>query len=99
MTDTLENRERALAKQSGSDACRSGSGLNQPVEFQLTLLRASALRQADRAIFLLKEVQGCTFAEIAAILGISIDTAQARFERARREFMHLGDSDARERKQ
>jgi DNA-directed RNA polymerase specialized sigma24 family protein len=71
----------------------------QPGAFQLTFLRALELPKTSREVFLLKEIQGYTFAEIAAILGISIDAACARWDRARREFMHLGDSDAMERAQ
>jgi RNA polymerase sigma factor (sigma-70 family) len=78
---------------------RSASGLEQPGVFQLTLLRALELRKTDREIFLLKEIQRYTLAEIAAILGISIDTARVRWKRARREFMRLGDSGANERAQ
>jgi DNA-directed RNA polymerase specialized sigma24 family protein len=74
-------------------------GLEKPGAFQLTLLRALELPKAYREVFLLREIQGYTFAEIAAILGISIDTALVRWKRARREFMHLGDSDAKERAQ
>jgi DNA-directed RNA polymerase specialized sigma24 family protein len=47
-------------------------------------------------VFLLKEIQGHGLAEIAAILGISIDTALVRLKRARREIGHLGDSGAME---
>jgi len=72
------------------------STLAKPGVFQLTLLRALELPRADREVFLLKEIQGYTLAEIAAILGISIDTALVRWKRARREFVHLGDSDAPE---
>ena len=56
------------------------------------LLRAFELVKADRDVFLLKEIQGHTLSEIAAILGISIATAQLRLKRARREMGHLGHS-------
>ena len=76
---------------------KPAQGLEKPGVFQLTLLRALELLKAYREVFLLKEIQGYTLAEIAAILGISIDAAGARWERARRELVHLGDSDAIER--
>jgi len=70
--------------------------MEKPGAFQLSILRALDLPKAYRDVFLLKEIQGHTFAEIAAILGISIDTALVRLKRARREIGHLGDSDAME---
>src|ERR1700692_1533766 len=60
------------------------AGMERPGTFQLTLLRAFGLSKAYRDVFLLKEIQGHTLAEIAAILGISIDTALVRWQRARR---------------
>ena len=72
------------------------SGMEQPEVFQLTLLRAFGLSKAYRDVFLLKDIQGYTLAEIAAILGISIDTALVRLKRARREIGHWDDSDATE---
>lgn len=70
-----------------------------PGAFQCMLLRAVELPKHDRDVFWLKEVQGHTLAQIAAILGISIDTAWLRLQRARREIGHLGDSDAMEHAQ
>ncbi len=70
--------------------------MEEPGAFQCTLLRAFELSKSYRDVFLLKEVQGCTLAEIAAILGISSDTALARLQRARREIGQLKDSDATE---
>ena len=71
---------------------------DSPGAFQCLILRAFGLRKGYRDVFLLKEIQGHTLVEIAAILGISIDTALARWQSARREIGHLGDSEARERK-
>ncbi len=71
-----------------------GSGVEQPGAFQLTLLRAFGLSKAYRDVFLLKDIQGHTLAEIAAMLGISIDTALVRLQSARREIGHWDDSDA-----
>lgn len=76
---------------------RPAPELEKPGAFQLTLLQALELRQEYREVFLLKEVQGHTLAEIAAMLGISMETALVRWKRARREFMHLGDSGPMER--
>ena len=54
------------------------SGMEEPGAFQCTLLRAFELPKAYREVFLLKEIQGHTLEEIAAILGIRIDTAGMR---------------------
>ena len=75
---------------------KPSSGMEQPGVFQCILLRALELPKAYRDVFLLKEIQGHSLAEIAAILGISIDTALVRLGRARRAIGHLDDSDARE---
>jgi DNA-directed RNA polymerase specialized sigma24 family protein len=71
-------------------------GLEGPGAFQCAILRAFELPEGYRDVFLLKEIQGHTLAEIAAILGISIDTALARLKIARREIGRPGDSDAME---
>jgi len=73
--------------------------MEEPGAFQRLLLRAFELPKDYRDVLLLKEIQGHTLAEIAAILGISIDTALVRLMRARREIGQLGDSEAVERGQ
>ena len=78
---------------------RDVAGFDRPGAFQCTILRALELPRDHREVFLLKDVQGHTLTEIAAILGISIETARVRLNRARREIGHLGDSDAVERAQ
>ncbi|PYX66790.1 MAG: hypothetical protein DMG78_28635 [Acidobacteria bacterium] len=91
---TTRTRERS-APQAYSLRCRKpASGLQRPGAFQCTILRALELPKAHREVFLLKEIQGHTLTEIAAFLGISIDTARVRWKRARREIGHLGDSGA-----
>jgi DNA-directed RNA polymerase specialized sigma24 family protein len=72
------------------------SAMDKPGAFQCTILRAFELPQGYRDVFLLKEIQGYTLAEIAAILGITIDTALARWKAARCEVGHPGDSVAME---
>ncbi len=69
-------------------------GLEEPGAFQCAILRAFELPEGYRDVFLLKEIQGYTLAEIAVILGINIDTVLARLKVARREIGHSGDSDA-----
>jgi DNA-directed RNA polymerase specialized sigma24 family protein len=87
-------RGRFVSHSSSTRVRKPVSPREQPGSFQLTLLRAFGLSKAYRDVFLLKEIQGHTLAEIAAILGISIDTALVRLKRARREIDHWDDSDA-----
>ena len=87
-------RERSVTHACSSRTRRPVSGLRRPGAFQCTILRALELPKAHREVFLLKEIQGHTLTEIAAFLGISIDTARVRWKRARREIGALGDSGA-----
>ena len=75
---------------------RAVAGFDGPGAFQCTILRALELPKDHREVFLLKAIPGHTLREIAAILGVSIDTARVTLKRARREIGHLGDSDATE---
>ncbi|MGA8271313.1 MAG: sigma factor-like helix-turn-helix DNA-binding protein [Candidatus Sulfotelmatobacter sp.] len=54
------------------------------------------MSKAYRDVFLLKEIQGYTLAEIASTLGISIDKAIVRLRRAHREIGHMPSSGATE---
>jgi len=87
-------RGRFVQQKSFPGVQKAASRMDQPGSFQLTLLRAYGLSKVYRDVFLLKEIQGHTLAEIAAKLGISIDTAMVRLQRARREIGHWDDSDA-----
>ena len=82
-----------------SRARRPVSGLQRQGAFQCTIHRALELPKAHREVFLLKEIQGHTLTEIAAFLGITIDTARLRWKRARREIGLVGDSGAMGRAQ
>jgi RNA polymerase sigma factor (sigma-70 family) len=73
--------------------------LDLPGAFQCTILRALELPKPHRDVFLLKDIQGHTLQEIAAILGISIETARVRLERARHEIGYPADPDASGRAQ
>lgn len=68
--------------------------MEAPGAFQLMLLRALELPKTYRDVFLLKEVQGHTLAEISTILGITAETALLRLRRARREVGRLDYFDA-----
>lgn len=65
-----------------------------PGAFQCMLLKAFELSRPYRDVFLLKEMQGHSLAEISSILGISIDAVSIRLKRAHRAIGPLGDSDA-----
>jgi DNA-directed RNA polymerase specialized sigma24 family protein len=73
--------------------------IEEPGAFQRMVLRALELPKIYREVLLMKEIQGHSLAEIAASLGISIDTAVARLKHARREIGQLGDSGAMEHSQ
>lgn len=72
----------------------SVSGFEQPGAFQCAILRALELPKAHREVLLLKDIQGHSLMEIAAILGISIETARARLKRARLEIGLMADPQA-----
>ena len=78
---------------------KAASRLDQPGAFQCAILRALELPKAHRDVFLLREIQGHTLEEIAAILGITLETARVRLLRARRGIGCLWDSDAMGRAQ
>lgn len=90
-------RHRSMSHDSSLPAAKRLSKSEQPGVFQCTILRAFDLPKAHRDVFLLKDIQGYTLQEVATILGISIDTALARLNRARRDIGHIEDSDATER--
>lgn len=90
-------RSRSLTHSWPSHARRPVPGLESPGAFQCAVLRAFELPKRYRDVFLLKEIQGYKLAEIAAILGISIDTAVGRLKSAHREIGHLGNSQNTER--
>jgi len=75
---------------------QTASGMEKPGAFQRSLLRVFQLPQAWREVFLLKQIQGFTLQETAAILGISLDAAWIRLQRARREINRLESAEASE---
>lgn len=60
-------------------------GEDAGLTFQLRMLRAFLLPPAWRDVFVLKEIQGYTLPEVAAVLGISKDEVKRNLRRARRE--------------
>ncbi len=87
-------RERSMTYGCSLRNRKPAAGLEQPGAFQCTILRALELPKPHREVFLLKDIQGHTLTEIAAILGISIETARVRLLRARREIGSLEHSGA-----
>ena len=73
--------------------------MHEPGAFQCALLRAFQLPQAYREVYLLKDIQGLGLTEIAAILGISVGTVEARLKWARQEVDSSGNSGTIERVQ
>jgi len=85
-------RSRSVTHPVPPHARRPVPGLEGPGAFQCAVLRAFELPKRYRDVFLLKEIQGYKLTEIAAFLGISIDTALVRLKGAHREIGHLGDT-------
>lgn len=86
VNDHLRQRQRAVPSVSIARSTRQAS---EPSE-QGTQLLAVALEQslqtvpeADRAVFLLKEVAGLTYEEIAQSTGCTVDSVRARLHRTR----------------
>jgi RNA polymerase sigma factor (sigma-70 family) len=71
---------------------KTPSRLERPGAFQLAVLQALELPRHYRDVFFLKDIQGHSLIEIAAILGITTETARVRLRRARRAIGQLGDS-------
>jgi DNA-directed RNA polymerase specialized sigma24 family protein len=92
-------RSRLRTGHSHPEHRRVASSFDQPGAFQCTILRALELRKEYRDVFLLKEIQGYTLAEVATILGISVDTVLARWKRARRDLGGVPGFDALEHMQ
>jgi DNA-directed RNA polymerase specialized sigma24 family protein len=99
MRPTYTTRKTSISQAYSLPARRTVSGLDQPGAFQCAILRALELPKAHRDVFLLREIQGHTLDEIAAILGITLGTARVRLIRAQREIGCLWNSDAMGRAQ
>jgi len=57
---------------------------------QITLMRALAtLSPEARAVLLLVAIEGCAYAEVAAILEVPVGTVMSRLSRARRQLSEL----------
>jgi len=69
-------------------ASKGASRWERPGAFQCAILRALELPQLHRDVFFLRDIQGHSLTEIAAILGITVDTARVRLKRARRALDH-----------
>jgi DNA-directed RNA polymerase specialized sigma24 family protein len=92
-------RDRHLTEARSPYAKKSASRWEQPGAFQCAILRALELPQHHRDVFFLKEIQGHSLTETAAILGITAETARVRLKRAHRAIGQLGDSVATGRAQ
>jgi Sigma-70, region 4 len=90
-------RERSITDGRSPGASKPVLGSDQPGILRCSILRALELRKPHREVFFLRDIQGHTLEEIAAILGISLETARVQSMRARCEMGRRGDSDAMER--
>jgi len=78
-------RGRETKKRVSSDDSCVIPGQDWSRSFQLTMLRAFLLPPACRDVFVLKEIQGFTLPEVAAVLGISENDVSKHLRRAHRE--------------
>lgn len=70
----------------GDSVVKPGEDTNR--SFQLTMLRAFLLPPACRDVFVLKEIQGYSLPEIAAVLGLSREDVTRHLRRAQREMQN-----------
>ncbi len=97
MTTPGTTRDRLAPAKVQVHRRKTAPGLQEPGAFQRALLRAFQLRPAYRDVFLLKEIQGHSLSEVAAILGINLRTAHVRLTQAHREISLEGYKGAMER--
>ena len=97
MTTQGTTRDRLAPAKVQVHGRKMAPGLHEPGAFQRALLRAFQLRPAYRDVFLLKEIQGHSLFEVAAILGINLRTAHTRLTQAHREISLDGYRGAMER--
>jgi DNA-directed RNA polymerase specialized sigma24 family protein len=97
MINYPRTRGRSPLRHSSLEASEALAHLDAPGAFQCLLLRSLELPESYRDVFLLKDVQGHSMAEIAARLGITVEAAWARLKRARREIGSLQSSGHMER--
>jgi DNA-directed RNA polymerase specialized sigma24 family protein len=71
---------------SGDSVVKPGEDANR--SFQLTMLRAFLLPPACRDVFVLKEIQGYSLPEVAAVLGLSREDVTKHLRRAQREMQN-----------
>jgi RNA polymerase sigma factor (sigma-70 family) len=84
MSETMIRGREMKKRGSGDDSCVI-PGQDSSRSFQLTMLRAFLLPPACRDVFVLKEIQGFTLPEVAAVLGISESDVSKHLRRAHRE--------------
>jgi RNA polymerase sigma-70 factor (ECF subfamily) len=75
----------------------SGTSTAESVERRIHVLEAiRSLTPQHREVLTLREIQGLSYEEIAAVLGVSQSTVESRLFRARREFRErFGEFDSR----
>jgi len=84
MRDIMIRGREMKKRGSSNDSCVI-PGQDSSRSFQLTMLRAFLLPPACRDVFVLKEIQGFTLPEVAAVLGISENDVSKHLRRAQRE--------------
>lgn len=81
----IRNRQLRVSHPASGASAKPGEEAVAPI--QLTMLRASLLPPACRNVFVLRDIQGYTLPEVAAVLGISRSELTRHLRRARREML------------
>jgi len=79
----IRNRQLQVSNPASGASAKPGEEAVAPI--QLTMLRAFLLPPACRDVFVLRDIQGYTLPEVAAVLGISRKVVNRHLRRARRE--------------
>ena len=87
----MERGEEPLEHQV-ADPAPSPAAIAQRKELHQYLLQTlQLLREEDRTVVILRDVQGCSYEEIAQVLGCRLGTVKSRLSRARAQLRGLLD--------
>lgn len=81
----IRNRQLRVSHPASGASPKPGEEAVAPI--QLTMLRAFLLPPACRNVFVLRNIQGYTLPEVAAVLGIRRSEVTRHLQRARREML------------
>ncbi|MCW5831738.1 MAG: sigma-70 family RNA polymerase sigma factor, partial [Labilithrix sp.] len=79
-------REELAAPEQLASRAQDDEAVGARTAREIVARAVAAMEARRRTVFVLKEIDGCAMAEIAARLGIPVNTAYSRLRLARREF-------------